>query len=548
MRPAWLGHDRNYDASKLSFFSAIKAFTIGESLLGGSDLLGVDGPDVELPGTFTSCTITETTTVEDGLFVHRETPVCTVSATLPEVITLEGKRLAVKYGPVEVFRGTLRDPRWTEQVDTAGTRMPGNTATKTYRVQMTATNGEQKIANAQTPPRNFLTATDLLDRIESWSGIPAVIDTNPDAEDFPLNILNIGQDEAGAYASWWRYVTINDTGLPALGETIRDALRLYNFSMRMTPGLIVLQPNNRWIAKAGGTPLEFTDEAYTEDPLTGDAFVTEGPQVSYTSRDWGVDDGLWTDAARLTFSNGGTDYVAGPFRAGSDLSQNTEVALGPTEWQEDFQADRTTRNIISTLPLKSRARATTLALKTPLQSTVQLAGSLPGMARVTADGVTENVAILGRTHMITPDRWLIDYETGPHHLLDRESDLDPGMPWGEGMTWDGDDMIASWRVPWLPPGVDQWYIRIFYSAANVVSGLSSWDVELTTTIQTYAPSDPGDQGEQVYGAIQLPLLLPFGVPVNVWVTYSTNPEPGTGTPPAGWREGQPGFVALFTRT
>lgn len=546
MRPAW-AHGRNYDPSKLGFFTAVKAFTVGESLLGGPDLLGVDGPDVTLPATFTSCTISETTTVEDGLFVHRETPVCTVSATLPEVLDLEGQRLAVKYGGVEVFRGTLRDPDWTEQVDVRGERMPGNTLTKTYRVRLSATNGEEKIAGAQTPPRNFVTATDLLERIESWTGLPAVIDTNPDAEDFPLNILNIGQDEAGAYASWWKYVTINDQGLPALGETLRDALRLYNFSYRVEPGLIVLQPNNRWLAKVGADPLEFTDEAYTVDPVTGDAYQGEGHQVSYTSRAWGVDAGMWTDAARLTFTNAGEDFVAGPFRAGVELSKDTEIALGPTEWQEAFAAERTTRAIISTLPIKSRPLPATKAISTPLQSVAQLAGTLPGMAELTADGVTERVAVLGRTHVITPDRWTVDYEMGPHHLLDRESDLDPGMPWGEGMTDNGVTITASWKVPWLPPGVDRWWVRLFWTDSDVVSGLSSFDVELTNPVDDYSTTNPGYQGEQVYRAIPIRGRLPLGVAVNVWVTYSTNEDPGQGTPPAGSREGQPGFVALFTR-
>jgi hypothetical protein len=551
VRPAW-SRGRNYDASKLGFFTAIKAFTIGESLIGGPDLLGSDGPDVELDGTFTFCSISETTTVEDGLFVHRETPVCNVAATLPSVIALEGKRLAVKYGGVEVFRGTLREPEWSEQVDVRGDRMPGNTAVKTYRVRMSATNGEEQVANAQTPPRNFTVATDLLDRIESWTGLPGVLETNPDAAEFPLNIANLGQDDVGIYASWWKYVTINDTGVPSLGQTLRDALRLYNMSYRITPGLITLQSNNRWLAKVGADPLEFTDETVTVDPLAGDDYQGEGHLVSYAARTWGVDAGLWTDAARLTFSNAGEDFVAGPWRAGSTLSSDTEIALGPTEWQEPFQAQRTTRLIISTLPLKSRPRATTKSLSTPLQSVAQLEGNLPGMARVTADGVTENVAVLGRTHTITPDRWLVEYETGPHHLLDRQSDHDPGMFRNGSITNHPslpDTVVVTFTQPPLTdyrPNLRVWYVdTAMWPGMDV--GMISTEIEGQHQITNNAASYPWVEGVS-YSQNMPNIDFPLGVPVKVFAQYTTNDDGNSASDDPKIREGMPAYLGTYTRT
>ncbi|MGC4940943.1 hypothetical protein [Kribbella sp. DT2] len=549
-RPGW-ADGSNYDRTKLGFFTATKAFTIGESLLGGPDLLGADGPDVELAGDFTSCTITETTTVEDGLFVHRETPVCSVSATLPEIVELDGKRLSVKYGDVEVFRGTLKDPSWTESVDLDREHLAGNTPVKTFRVSMRATNGEERLANAATPARNFLTATDVQERIASWTGLE--VDVQLDLGDFPLNLRNIGQDDGTAYASWWKYVTIADQ-TPTLGETIRSALRLWNRTYQLTsPGRISLWPNNRWLTKVSadaGAPLEFTDEAITPVALAGDDHIGQEARVGYSERDWGTDADLWTDSVKVTFSNGGTDFYAGPFRAGSAYPTDTEVDLGPSYWHEATpQADRTTRIIVSTLPIKSRPQATTRTLSTPLQTIAQLDGVIPGMAKVTANGGTENVAVLGRTHRITPYRWLVDYELGPHHLLDRQSDLDPGPIPDVGTIAPNADpnyLDLQWVTPYLPAGVSQWWVRVFYADLDVYSGLTSFDVELTSNVKSFLVTN-AEAGDPVITTVSKN-LFPLGVPVNVWVNYSTNAEPGQGDPSAQLREGQPGRVGVYVRT
>lgn len=557
MRPAWGGADRNFDASKLTFWTAVKGFTLGESELGGPDKLGVDSADVALPATFTSLQITEQATVEDGLFVHRDTQTCELSATLPAHVSLKGQRLAVKYGTVEIWRGTIREVSWSESVDIGRAYLPGNTAIKTHRVSLVATNGEEQYAQMPAPPRNFVASTPLVDRIASWTGLPVTVETDPG--EFPLNWQNIGQDTGDSpvtnYASWWSYVTISDQ-VEELGETIRRALRFYNLNWRRTPTGIVLRQNHRWLARAAAdsnAPLEFTDTAITHIAVSGDSFIGAQAKVGYTDRDYGDDPGMWTAGVSVAFSNGGVDYDAGPWRAGSSVGPAPVVDLGVTQWTNfEFVPERTARIIVSTLPLKSKVRSTTRSVSTPFQSLVQLQGVVPGMAKVTANGATEEVAVLGRTHKITPNRWTIDYQLGPHHLLDRESDLDPGGGLnGSIVVWPTDPTNFALISFTQPPLTEfQPYMRIWYvntaTDPGMDTGMVSWGSEGQHLISNGLAAYPWVEG-QTYNQTTPIASFPSGVPVKVFVQYTNDPDPMHGLPDSNLREGQPIPLGTFTR-
>src|ERR1044072_9013883 len=131
MRPAWRGR-RNYDATKLAMYTANPGFIIGESLV-GVDPLGAAGADTALPATFTSINISSPTTVDDGMFVHREVETCQLSATLPDKVDLLDQWFVIKYGATEVYRGRVADVQWSEAVEVAADSKPGNTSTKTDR-------------------------------------------------------------------------------------------------------------------------------------------------------------------------------------------------------------------------------------------------------------------------------------------------------------------------------------------------------------------------------------------------------------------------------
>jgi hypothetical protein len=556
VKPAWQGHNRNYDPTELAFWTATKGFTLGESLLGGPDLLGADGSDVSLPGTFTSLQIEEKATVEDGLFVHRDTQTCQLSATLPAHADLKGQRLAIAYGAYEIWRGTIREASWSESVDIGRDYLPGNTPTKTYRVVLVATNGEEQFAQAPTPARNFTTSTPLATRIASWTGLSVTTETDPG--DFPLNWANIAQDTGDSpitnYASWWRYVTISDQP-GALGDTLRQELRLYNLNYRRTPAGIVLRQNHRWLARStpdSNAPLHFTDTAISSIPVAGDAYIGSQASVGYTERQYGDDPGMWTGAASVAFSNGGTDYTAGPWRAGSNSGPAPVVDLGPAQWTNfAFVPERTARIIMSTLPLKSRVRSTTRSLSTPFQSVVQLLGVVPGLAKVTADGVTEDVAVLGRTHSITPDRWTISYDTGPHHLLDRESDLDPGGALNGSIVTHG-SLPNTAVIGFTQPAVTDFqpYLRIWYvdtaTDPGMDVGMVSWGIEGQHLLSNNLASYPWTEGF-AFTQNMPNTSFPIGVPVKVFAQYTSDPDPMHGLQDPNLREGQPIPLGTYTR-
>lgn len=542
MRPAW-ARGSNYDRQALKFYTATKGFTIGESLLGGPDLLGADGPDVELQADFTSCTINTPCTVEQGLFVHREVETCQLTGTLPGITALEGKRLAVKYQAFELFRGTIRDPQWTETVDVNRDYLPGNTPVKSYRFAVTATNGEERLATQPTPPRNFLAPTPRSFRLQDLTGW--LTGGLGPATDLPVYTDNIGS-EMTSYAGWFQKVTTADQLGPML-DTIRGLLRLHNESFEMTPGSFHLNPNNRWIG--GDTiadALTFTDEPYAQTPYSStEEYVGSEQFVGYTSRQYGTDPDLWVGKVLITWSTGGVDFTAGPYGVGE--SQVT-VDLGVSEWVEPTGTVQplTARVIAASLPLKSRPRAATRSLTAPLQSSYQLLGTLPAMALVKSDGVTERVAVLGQVHQITPEKWTIAYDMGPHHLLDRQSDLDPSTPIAVSVAVDPGDPFTTrgtWKVPHLPDGGGPWYIRVVRTEGEL-AGITSYG-QVGHVLYHWVASTL-TEGTEVFVSWNTN-MQPVGTS-SIWVLYTNNPSPDQGGVLAPQlREGLPAYLGDFTR-
>lgn len=550
MRPAW-HHGRNYDVASLAFSVADRGFTLGESELGGEDLLGEDGTPIALPKTFTQIAVDSKCTVDDGLFVHRETAICSLAATLPAMLDLKGKRLRVSYSGTTLFEGLVREVRWAETVDQGRDYLPGNTAIKTYRVSLRATAGEERFATAPTPARNFTESTPLVDRIASWTGLPVL---GSPGTGYGNAATNIGQDAGSSpvtnYGSWWSYVTLADQ-LGTLQDTLRRALRLYNLNYRLTPDGIQLTSNQTYRVWEGG-PLEFTDEAFTD--TSGDDWLHGGDQIGYTERAYGDDPSLWASAAEVTFSNGGTDYVSGPFRAAGEGGEVADVDLGPSQWANfEFVPAATSRIITSSLPLKAKVRPTTLSIIAPMQGFIQLPGQMPYLARVTADGTTEEVAVLGETHTITPDRWLVQYDTGPHHLLDRQSDLDPGPPTGGSIDPSVIDptnyVTVSWTQPHLPdfaPFLRIWYVNTAdYPGTDV--GMVSWISNGAGQVYKGAASYPWTEGA-AYSQEVPKAQFPLGVAVKVFAAYSSNPDPWQGNPSPELREGRVGYLGTYTRS
>lgn len=540
MRPAWRGL-RNYDATKLLMFTADPGFVIGQSLI-GIDPLGGAGSDVALPATFTSISINSPTTVEDGMFVHREVETCQLSATLPEKVELRNQWIVIKYGSTEVYRGRVADVQLSESVEVDAAYKPGNTAVKTFRVALTATNDEDQLAGISTPPKVFTNET-LAQRIASWTGL--TVTTQTPAEDLPVNWSNAAWDTSTVR----RIYRATDT-LGSLLDTLRAEAKLRNYTFIYQPLFtqqFILKPNNQWLTGTGDTPLTFSDDpAHVEGQATdpGDRFTHLGRYIGYTGRTVGMDVGLFTNAATIRWGQWDiesppaepVETTFGPYRASGASARDTVVDLGTL----DVAAPGSnpywlSRAVAQVLPLKANPVPFTKDVTTPLQSIQQLEGTVPGMAMLEHDGELERVAVLGRQHDITPDRWIVRYTLGPPHLLDRASDFDPGTPEVHPLVAGpgGGQTTFEWIVPEYPTDAVIYEVRFTTPAATRLITSDQSLIGVSDYPVAFAP-----------GTVRQ--LIGSGVAgTDYWVLYTSNTAPGTINPSAVWREGAPAHLGAL---
>jgi hypothetical protein len=538
VRPAW-ARGRNFDASQLEFYTAEPGFILGEAIL-GEDSLGGAGPDELLPATFTSLNINSPTTVEDGMFVHRELETCQLSATLPEAMDLRLRWFAVKYGTVEVYRGRIAQVKLSESVEVNAEYKPGNTAVKTHRISLVAANGEENLAGMSTPPRDFTSET-LAQRITSWTGLGVTVESP--AVDLPLNWSNAAWDTATV-----RKVYFAADRLGSLLDTLRAEARLRNMTFKYQPleaQPFVLKPNNQWLTGATeADALTFSDDpGHTEGQATdaGDQFTHLGRYVGYARRDVGEDVSLFTNAVTLRWGQydlesppvdgNPVEFRQGPYRASGASARDVVVDVGTL----DIASPGTnpywfTRAVIGTLPLKAAPVPFTQALSGPLQSTQQLEGTVPGMALLEHDGIIERVAVLGREHEVTPDRWTVRYTLGPPHLLDRLSDFDPGTPEVHPQT----GTSGSWDLEWLVPPYpsDATIYEVQFSLPTSTRLITSDKADLGIPDVVLAPAPGTVRTKHLSGSSG----------DGFWVLYTSNPAPASVNVSPEWREGQPGYI------
>lgn len=541
MRPAW-ARGANYDRAQLEFYTADPGFIIGESLL-GVDPLGGAGDDTLIPADFTSLNITSPTVVEDGMFVHREVETCQLTATLPAMVALKGKWIVVNYAGTELYRGRVAEVSWDESVEIAAAYKAGNTATKTYRVALIATTGEEALPGISTPGRAFTNET-LAQRITGWTGL--AVTTQAPASDLPVNWINAGWDTGNT-----RKIYLGTQQRGSLLDTLRAETRLRNMTFIYQPQFaqqFVLKPNNQWLIGTGSTPLCFTDDpAHQNGQATdpGDAYSHVGRYVGYTRRQVGWDATLFPNAATIKWGQydiesppadgNPVEVTRGPYRASGANNRDVTVDLGTI----DLIATNSTypyylsRAITGTLPLRAKAEPFTKTLETPLQSILQLQGTVPGMAMLEVDGVLQRVAVLGREHQVTTSKWLVKYTLGPPHLLDRTSDFDPGTPEvlpSLNNTPAPGSTTLRWRVPNYPTDVTVY--EVIYSYLPSFRLVTSDNGNLMPNTPTVAAA-PGTLRTQVL----------FAPPVDAfWVLYTSNPAPGSVNPSSLWREGQPAYL------
>jgi hypothetical protein len=541
VRGAW-AHGANYDRSQLEFYTADPGFIIGESLL-GVDPLGGAGDDELMPADFTSLSISSPTTVEDGLFVHREVETCQLSATLPDQVALQGRWVVVNYAGTELYRGRVAEVSWDEQVEVDAAYKPGNTAVKTYRVALLATSGEEKLQGMATPGQEFTSET-LAQRIASWTSL--TVTTQTPASDIPVNWMNAGWDTAIV-----RKIYRATDRVGSLLDTLRAEARLRNMTFKYQPLFtqqFILKPNNQWLVGTGATSLCFTDDpahalGQATDP--GDAYSHIGRYVGYSRRQIGQDSSLFTNAVTVTWGQYDVESPPvddqpvpvsfGPYRASGANARDAVVDLGTIDVASAGGQNpyRLSRAVAGILPLQAKSRLFTKSVDTPLQSIQQLQGTIPGMALLESDGELERVAVLGREHVVTPDKWLIKYTLGPKHLLDRSSDFDPGTPQALPLAAGpgGGQTTFQWYVPDYPTDVTIYEVHYVEPAASNI--LVTSDQTLIGTSTYFVAPAPGT----------LKTIISSGGSGNDhWVLYTSNPAVATDNPSAAWREGQPAFL------
>ncbi len=546
----WAGH-ANYDLSKLTFKVAAPGFVLGESILGESTL-GQDSNYQLVPADFTSLVVNEPSTVEDGLFVRREVTTATLTSTRPELMAHKGKRLLIEYGAAtpygkQLFLGTINDASMTETVD-LNPHLPGNTATRTHRVTLTASSSTEYFATQDAPAQNFNQNQQLPQRARTYLSLGAtgsVITGDSDVDSgVMVNIM-----PAGILP---RTTVADDTA--TILDTLWRACRYYGLYWRLFPWLSRLDFESISRPASGGTTLasalRFTDnpELVTGVPpsaLGGKTHIDR--TVSYTERTVGEDSSLWCTAVTVTaadVSAPATVSTFGPFATpGTARRQDVTIDLGVL----DVGATRlgaTVRNLVSTLPLKVRPQPFTRSLRAPMQSTAQIQARVPGLATLNVDGTDQRIAILSATHMITPDRWLIDYELGPAHLLTRESDYDPSPPRNVTVTQTGgagSDVTISWDSPRVMPRDVPIYrqVRHIVPDAGFNGGMVPAD-SFFKVVHNELVTESETPGSRVAITVPVSALHSTGNgKFQVQYTQDPNPGAGIGTFNPAYRLGQP---------
>jgi hypothetical protein len=529
-RDTWQARGSNYDPARLEVYTNESGFILGVSKLG--DKLGVDGAEVLLPATsFTGINISTTCSVETGLFVHRDTAVCNLTATMPSHIALMKKRLAVKYDGVTIFKGTVQEVEWTEEMD-GRYWLPGNTDRKAYSVSLTVTAGDEDFSDAETPVIG-LGDGQVYGVVAGWLGIDYDATYSDPADD-------LGKEQYFNVRDWLSTRSADVSG--SLQDSIGDALKIWNLHYIYKPwdSLVEFRNNNRWHSGTNETDtLFFSDNIGDDDQAAGsDEYIHEDRFVMYSSRQTGYESALYQGSVKVSITNFLTsvETTYGPFRASELRPSDPVINLGKLD-TDDYAA--MARNYVSTLPLKRSSEQFTKSITMPLQSIKQLEDvQVPGMALLKHENTTERVAVLGVSHSITPNQWTVTYVLGPHHLLDRESDFDPSLPIDGSLNVVGSIVNVQWHTPRaLPTDVPLWrYVfRSVDAFGNTISWSDSGDMvvvsksavsgEVTGDTQTASFTKPVGSGSYDY-----------------YVAYTSDPNPGSGVVNQQYRQSQPKYL------
>lgn len=554
----WAGN-ANYDLSKLTFQVATQGFVLGEGVLGES-ILGGDSAYTVIPADFTSLTVNDPSVVEDGLFVRREVSTATLTSTLPELLEHKGKRLFIEYGTgtpyaKTVFLGTINDATMTESVDIQS-HHAGNTATRTHRVTLTASGSTEYFATQDAIPQNFTQSTDLAHRAQTYLSLGSLGSTQGGDDDVDAGVM----DNVSPTGLLPKTFVADDKD--TILNTIWRQSRLYNMYWRLIPWLNRIDFESISRPASGGTTLA-SALRFTDDPdlVTGvkandlHGRTHTDRTVSYSERQVSEDSSLWCTAITVTASLAATPTTVvtfGPFATpGTSRRQDATVDLGVLDVLST-RLDSTVRNFVSTLPLKVKPELFTRSLRAPMQSTAQIQGRVPGLATLNVDGADQKIGIVGVTHTITPDRWLIDYDVVPPHLLTRESSYDPSPPTNLNVTQAGGagtDVTITWKTPRSIPRDVPLYRQVRHIQPGAVfnGGMVPADdnfvvVSNEVVADTEQPGDPQ--------SITVPVSALDGTGSGFFqVQYTQDPNPGAGiaTFNSAYRLGQPaGFTITIT--
>lgn len=541
-KPLKWADGRNYDLAQFKIQTATPGFVIGEAIIGES-LIGPDGPYTDITQDFTSMVVHQPTVVEDGLFVHREVDSCTITTTNPNHLELRGQRVRVRYEPKLLFRGTVVETDLDETVDIANPQRLGNTDSRTHRVSLRCTAGEEYFATTNAPARAFTTES-LSTRVGSYTGLSSVVDFGNFA-DVDANVMsNVGNALAD------RWVTNLADPPRSLLETLRDLLKRAGRYYRRFAGDQAIHTESVSVPASGesfiNVGLRFTDDPTRVGvPSLNYRHKThEGRTVSYSNRKVSENPSLFTTGITVITGASGSEVTHGPFlTAGSDRRQDITLELG--EINNSPRVPQTVRNFVATLPLKARPAPFTSRIRAPLQSTHQVQTRLPSIATVNRDGVDELVALLGMTHTITPRRWMVDYDCAPPHLLTRVGDYDPSPPreLTAVQAGSGGAVTLNWLSPDSIPTTRPIYqqVRGRTPASNFVGGFEPSD-SLMAVLENVAVALP--LAARTPRSAVIPFASLSAAQWQFWVQYTTDPTPGDSTFDATHLIGQPATVIL----
>jgi hypothetical protein len=376
---------KNFDPALLELEADRRGFIVGQSRLGITKLRSSLGVWVDVLGGYTSIAVRLACRVVDGAWVEPEVSTLSLATRDRDVFAVtDGDELHLIYDSATVFEGYVAESTLTSELDEDGK--------EEFTVVLQA-RGYEGIKNGQPAIGTVTTLWSL-----GGGGGPVIQwdagKVRDRAADVTGRAVLVEDDRADIQLEERVGVESDVTGTQ--GELLAD--------LAIRAGLLLDQ--------SSGTAVTFRSYQGAPRWALEDEHVVSGYQIAVDRQS--------TSAVVVTRKE--DEGFVRSYRAGGQrVTATREIStVAPNEWDMS--------SVPAYTPLVARPRAYLASARVPRSDDLALPSRLPILASYRHGGATYEGAVVGMTHSIGKDRWMIDLTCEPGQLVTRESQLNPSAP------------------------------------------------------------------------------------------------------------------------